>query len=60
MTRSGSVSRLAVCAAGLAGALLATAVLARTPLPKNDGWVTDQAGFLSSQQEQVLETLMES
>jgi len=41
-------------------ALLCVAVKAQSPLPANNGWVTDLAGFLSPQQEQVLETLMES
>jgi len=40
--------------------LLCVALHAQSPLPANDGWVTDLAGFLSPQQEQALETLMES
>jgi len=40
--------------------LFATASLAQQAIPKNDGWVTDGAGFLTSQQEQALEALMES
>ena len=41
-------------------ALLCVAVQAQSALPRNDGWVTDLAGFLSPQQEQALEALMES
>jgi uncharacterized protein len=33
---------------------------AQDALPKNDGWVTDLAGFLTPQQEQSLERLMQS
>jgi uncharacterized protein len=40
--------------------LLCVVVQAQGPLPANDGWVTDLAGLLSPQQEQALETLMES
>ncbi len=46
---------------GLAlAALLCVAVQAQSAIPRNDGWVTDLAGFLSPQQEQALEALMES
>ena len=34
--------------------------LALAAVPRNDGWVTDLAGFLTPQQEQALETLMQS
>ena len=44
----------------LAGLLLATASLAQQAVPRNDGWITDGAGFLTPQQEQALEALMES
>jgi len=40
--------------------LLCVMVQAQGPLPANDGWVTDLAGLLTPQQEQALETLMES
>ena len=39
--------------------LVMTAVLTAA-IPNNDGWVTDQAGMLTAQQEASLETLMES
>jgi uncharacterized protein len=45
-------------------AFLCTALLAAAPaeveVPANAGWVTDQAGMLSEQQERELELLMES
>jgi uncharacterized protein len=41
-------------------AAVATASLAQAAIPQNDGWVTDLAGFLTPQQEQALETLMQS
>ena len=44
----------------LCALLLATASLAQQAIPRNDGWVTDGADFLSPQQEQALEALMES
>ncbi len=44
----------------LAGLLFATASLAQQVVPRNDGWITDGAGFLTPQQEQTLEVLMES
>jgi len=41
--------------------LLAASALAHAAtVPKNDGWVTDLANFLTPQQEQSLEALMES
>lgn len=42
--------------------LILTAALAAAPaaIPKNDGWVTDQADMMTAQQEATLETLMES
>jgi len=40
--------------------LLASAAVARAEVPRNNGWVTDLAGFLTPQQKQSLETLMES
>ena len=54
--------RKALLLAGLlfAGLLFATASLAQRVVPRNDGWVTDGAGFLTPQQEQTLEALMES
>ncbi len=47
-------------AALVAGLLLATASVAQQAVPRNDGWVTDGAAFLTRQQEQALEALMES
>jgi uncharacterized protein len=45
----------------LASLLLGSCLLlAQDAVPKNDGWVTDLAGLLTQQQEQGLETLMES
>jgi uncharacterized protein len=46
----------------VAAALLCCAlpVQAQSGIPKNDGWVTDLAGFLTPAQERSLETLMES
>ena len=44
----------------LCGLTFATASLAQQAIPRNDGWVTDGAGFLTPQQEQALEALMES
>ena len=44
----------------LCGLVFATASLAQQAIPRNDGWVTDGAGFLTPQQEQALEALMES
>ncbi len=44
----------------LCGLLFATASLAQQAIPRNDGWVTDGAGFITPQQEQALEALMES
>ncbi len=44
----------------LCGLLFAAASLAQQAIPRNDGWVTDGAGFLTPQQEQALEALMES
>jgi uncharacterized protein len=48
-------------APALFAALLLTAPAgAQDAIPKNDGWVTDLAGFLTPSEEQALETLMES
>jgi len=47
-------------AALLTLALLTASVTVDAAIPRNDGWVTDRAGFLTAQQEQSLETLMES
>ncbi len=47
----------------LAAALLALAVATSSlaqGIPAHDGWVTDRAGLLTPQQEQALESLMES
>ncbi len=44
----------------LVTALLAAPTPAQEPIPANDGWVTDLAGFLSPQEEQALEQLMAS
>jgi len=41
-------------------AFLTAAGTAAAAIPRNDGWVTDRAGFLTAQQEQSLETLMDS
>lgn len=46
--------------AASAPALLSPALLAQVEVPKNDGWVTDQAGLLTPDQERSLEILMES
>ena len=54
-------SALIIGALLLAAVLLpALAVHAQEPIPANDGWVTDLAGFLTPQQEATLEQLMES
>ena len=57
MVRTGISSKLVgaclVAAVAASGAALAA-------VPPNDGWVTDLAGFLSPQQEQSLEALMQS
>ena len=42
------------------GLALAGQAGAAEPLPRPDGWVTDEAGFLTAREEQALETLMES
>jgi len=47
-------------AALLALAIASAGSTAGAAAPRNDGWVTDQAGFLSAGQEQSLEELMES
>lgn len=44
----------------LAAALAARTASADVAIPRNDGWVTDLAGMLTSQQEEALESLMES
>jgi uncharacterized protein len=58
------VSARAIRRARVAGVCLVAAVaassLAPAAVPQNDGWVTDLAGFLSPQQEQSLEALMQS
>ena len=41
-------------------AAVAAPGLALSAVPSNDGWVTDLGGFLTPQQEQALETLMQS
>ena len=49
-----------VVAAFFVTALLTAPALAQEPIPTNDGWVTDLAGFLTPQEEQSLEQLMAS
>jgi uncharacterized protein len=44
----------------LAALALAVPSGAQEPIPENDGWVTDLAGFLAPPEERALETLMES
>lgn len=56
--RRDASSRLRALAASV---VLAAAIpAAQAAVPKNDGWVTDLAGFLTPRQEQSLEMLMES
>lgn len=55
------MSRAIPFGAALLALLLWTASApANVAIPRNDGWVTDRAGFLTAQQVRSLETLMES
>ena len=59
--RGASIGGSARAATVFAGALLlASFALAAEGIPSNDGWVTDQAGFLTPEEERALETLMQS
>ncbi len=58
MRRTGRIVTGLLLALAVAG--LAQAQGAQDPLPRNDGWVTDLAGFLTPQEERSLEELMES
>jgi uncharacterized protein len=49
-----------LAAATLAALAVVMPLAAQDDLPSNDGWVTDLAGMLTPQQEQSLESLMES
>jgi uncharacterized protein len=51
---------LAACAPGVAAVLATAAPAVEVQVPQNDGWVTDLAGMLSSDEEAELELLMES
>jgi uncharacterized protein len=60
VSRASSAFRPALVLVGLLVAAAAVTVAAQEAVPRNDGWVTDLAGFLTPEQERALETLMES